>query len=517
MNEHRPAASTRQPPPARAGDRPTRSDRHPPISPLRSRTLSAGMLAVAVVSAAVLVLAGCATPGATPAPLPLRSAAQSGLSAGAATTAVDATWWHRFGDPALDALVARALADQPGVQAARARLARAQALADAASGRDGPQLGFEADANRQRTSEHGLYPPPLNGATINSGNIQLGASWSLDLFGRERAAIASALGNARAAQADVDVAAQALALQVTRGWLQLARLGSQREVAQRTLAQREELLALTKARVQAGLDTTVELRQSEGGLPDARTQIEALDEQIALARHQLAALSAQPPAALDALAPTLATLRAEPTPATLGIDLLGRRADVAAARERVEAATQQVAGARAEFYPDVSLSAFFALNAIGLQHLSELGSRTYGAGPALHLPIFEGGQLRAQLRARSADLDAAIAGYNQQVLEAVREAADAGASAQSVARQQAAQREALAAARSAHEIALQRYRQGLSNYLVVLATESNWLAQRRLATDLQFRGLDVQAQLMKSLGGGWTAPDANPSRIANAR
>jgi NodT family efflux transporter outer membrane factor (OMF) lipoprotein len=195
-------------------------------------------------------------------------------------------------------------------------------------------------------------------------------------------------------------------------------------------------------------------------------------------------------------------------PAVLGADLLARRPDVVAARERAQAASSQVQEARAQFYPDINLTAFVGLNAIGLDHLVDLHSRQYGVGPAIHLPVFEGGQLRANLKGRSADYNAAVQAYNQQVLDAVREAADASASAASLGRQRAQQQQALASAESAYDIAQQRYRQGLTSYLVVLNTETQVLAQRRAAVDLQFRTLDVQAQLMKSLGGGWIAPGA---------
>jgi len=497
-----------------------------PQSPARSRdslaaaalprALSAGTLALAVASAAMLMLAGCASPGAPVERSAQRSAAQAGLADGTNTTAVDAAWWHQFGDATLDGLVAKALADAPSQQAAGARVLRAQSLAEAAAGRDLPGVAVDGSIMRQRVTENGIYPPPYAGSMLNFNNLQLGLSWDLDLFGKQRAHIEAALGSARAAQADAEVAGQQLATQVARAWFQLARLGSQREVAQATLSQKQQQLSLVQQRVNAGLDTVVELRQAEGAIPDARTQIEAIDEQVTLTRHQLAVLTGQAPQALDALAPTLAKLAPRELPAVLGADLLGRRPDVVAARERVEAASREVKAARAEFYPDVNLTAFIGFNSIGLNRFIESGSKQYGAGPALHLPIFEGGQLRANLKGRSADLNAAIDAYNQQVLDAVREAADATSSAASLARQRAQQAQALASAESAYDIAQARYRQGLTSYLVVLNTETQVLAQRRAAVDLQFRTLDVQAQLMKSLGGGWTAPASPAAPVARA-
>jgi NodT family efflux transporter outer membrane factor (OMF) lipoprotein len=452
------------------------------------------------------MLGGCASMGTPPAPAAQRTAAQAGLADGVATTAVDAAWWHQFGDPTLDDLVAKALADSPGLKAAADRVVHAQALAEGASGKNGPQLGFEADVTRERVSENGLYPPPFAGSTIDIGNLQYTLSWSLDFWGKQKNAIQAALGAERAAEADAAVAAQALAVQVSRAYFQLARLGSQREVAVATLDQRQVQLSLVQQRVKAGLDTVVELRQAEGLIPDGRTQIEQIDEQIALTRHQLAVLSAQPPQALDTLAITLARLSPREQPTVLGADLLGRRPDVVAARERVEAAQHDVASAKAEFYPDIDITAFVGLNGIGLNKIFPPGSRQYGIGPAIRLPIFDGGQLRANLKGHSADYNAAVEAYNQQVLEAVREAVDANTSSASIARQRTQSAQALASAESAYDAATQRYKQGLTSLLVLLNTETQVLAQRRTAVDLQFRTLDVQAQLMKSLGGGWTNP-----------
>ena len=505
-----PCADAQAPRPVR--QRKTRKEHHFDLS--MPRLLSTSTLALAVVSTAVLVLAGCATPGPQTPPPERATPAQVGLAADRATTAVEAQWWKQFGDTQLDGVVAQALAGSPNLGAAAARVAKAQSVVAATHGASLPQVGFDASLIRQRLTENGLYPPPYGGMVFNSGDAEFHLSWDLDLWGRNRADLEAALGSARAAQADADVVAQQLATQVVRTYLTLARLESQREVLQRTLEQRDQLLTLTRQRVSAGLDTVVELHQSEGALPDTRAQIEAIDEQIELARHLLAALAAQPPQAYASLAPTLAQLKFSPQPPVLGADLLARRPEVAAALARVEAATQQVASQRTRFYPDINFTAFAGLSAINLADMSNLNSNVWGFGPALHLPIFEGGQLRAQLKGKSADRDAAIQAYNQSVIDAVHEASDAASSSASVARQRVEQQRALESAVAAYDTAKQRYAQGLSSQLTVLNAETQWLSQRRLDVDLQYRTLDVQAQLMKSLGGGWTAATTVSSSAA---
>jgi len=340
------------------------------------------------------------------------------------------------------------------------------------------------------------------------GTLQLNGSWEIDFFGKNRAALDSALGSSNAAAAEVDAARILLASNVARGYIQWARLNDQLTVARRTLAQRDETLQLVRDRVSAGLDTRLELRQSEGGLPEARQQIEALDEQIAIAQHALDALVARPDATKALNPPSLASLHAVAVQPTIPADLIGRRADIAAARWRVEAATGDVAGAKTQFYPNVNLTAFVGMQSLGFDNLLKSDSAQWGVGPAIRLPIFEGGRLRANLRGKAADLDAAIESYNASVLDAVRDAADQVSSAQSVTRQQVQQREAQTAAEGAYDIAVQRYRAGLGNYLNVLTAESTVLAQRRQAVDLAARALETQVGLARALAGGWQPPVA---------
>ncbi len=456
------------------------------------------------VLALACVLAGCASYSGIE---PVAEMRASTLANATPAPAVSATWWTEFKDPQLDALVAEALRGNPNLAVAQARLRRAQAVMEVANAATLPQVGAAVDITRQRYTENGAVPAPLAGSVRENGSLQLNASWEIDFFGRHRAALEAALGQARAAEADVEAARNVLAANVARSWFQLARLREQSAVARRTLAQREKQLELVKQRVGAGLDTALELRQSEGALPEARLQLEILDEQTQAARHALAALLGRTDPQLTEAAPPLSALDTSASlPASLPADLLGRRPDVTAARWRVEAAAQEVQSAKAQFYPNVNLVAFVGLSSIGLDRLLDAGSTQWGGGPALRLPIFDAGRLRANLRTRTADLDAAVESYNAAVLEAIHETADAVASLRSVARQQAQQRQALAAAEAAYDIALQRYRAGLGTYLHVLSAETAVLNQRRQGVDLAARGLDARVALYRALGGGY-APE----------
>jgi NodT family efflux transporter outer membrane factor (OMF) lipoprotein len=469
-----------------------------------------------VALAAALALAGCASFSGIAPQAALRSPESVGLDAGQTGPAFHAAddWWHAFGDPQLDALMTQALQGNPSLKIAQARLARAQAMSEAARANTLPQVNGSASVTRQRFTENGLYPPPIAGSQVTTGDLGLQGSWELDFFGKNAAALQASLGAARAAEADAQAARVLLTTNVARAYLQLAHVNDLLAVAQRTLAQRQESLKLVSDRVKAGLDTNLELRQSEGSLPETRQQIEALREQATIAQHALAALSGQGNRDVVARPPSLAQLKAVPAPTQLPSDLLGQRADIVAARWRVEAATQNVRSAKAQFYPSVNIVGLVGLSSFGLGKLLDMGSTQWSLGPAIHLPIFDAGRLRANLRGNTADLDAAIESYNAAVLEGIRDTADQLASAQSVARQQAEQRDAQAAAESAYQLALQRYKAGLGTYLNVLAAETGVLAQRRLAVDLAARALDAEVGLMRALGGGSTAGAAGPALAA---
>ena len=461
--------------------------------------------AAVALAAPLLALAGCAgLPGAGP-QAQLRDAAALGLPAGADAPQTDIApdWWSAFGDAQLDGLIAQALADNPNLRVAAARVVKAQSAVAIARADDWPQIDGQLDAQRMQFQKTYIYPPPYGGSQFNFGTLQASGNWELDFFGKNAGAIAAAVGQARAAQAEQDAARVLLAANVVRAYVQWARVQDQRAVAQRTLEQRQQMLKLVHDRVQAGLDTQLELRQNETNRADSHAQITALEQQADAARNALAALLGQPRLPEGMAAPRLENFRALTLPAQLSADWLGRRADIVAARWRVEAAKGQVKAARAAFYPNINLAGAVGLQSLGFGNWLQAGSLEWSAGPAITLPIFEGGRLRANLRGQSADLDAAIESYNATVIDAMREVADQAQAMKSLATQRTQQAQALTAAEAAYTIAQDRYRAGLDTYLNVLFAESAVLAQRRQVVDLQTQALLAQAGLAQALGGGW--------------
>lgn len=477
--------------------------------------LTAMTTLIAVLAGTLLVLAGCATPQPGPPPAALTSPLALGALADAAVAWPESRWWQRYRQDDLDRLVAASLDGHPGLRQARARARGADAVARGQDAARGVAVVASADLTDQRFSENGLVPPQLAGATRWNNNAQLGAAWEPDLFGRQRAAFDAAVGRARAAQADVQAARWLLAAQVAGGYVNLARSVEARALAQQALDQREQIVVLVRQRIGAGLDTTVDLRQAEGLVAQSQTEIEALDENMALARHALAELAGLPPSALDTLAPSIAPLPSQAVPATLPADLIGRRPDLVAQRWLVEAALRDTDMARAQFYPNINLTAFVGLSSIGLDRFVQAGSLTYGAGPALRLPLFDRGRLQAGLDARLADVDASIEGYNATLRRALREVADALTTLRSLEPQQRAQADATRAAEAAYELAVQRYRAGLGNFLVVLTAQNTVTTQRRAAVELKARRLTTEVALARALGGGFDATgDIAPPPVA---
>ncbi len=454
-----------------------------------------------------LALGGCATPGPDHMPLGTVGAKQVGLGVQQSTD-VSAQWWRELGDETLNNLISAALKDRPTMQIAKSRVYKAMALSELSESASMPQLGLGLDRNRQSYSTNGLFGGLLQQArlqTTTSSTFQAGLNWNIDLWGMHAAQTAAAIGETKALEADLATAALLTAAQVTQGYISLAKMGTQLDVAERAMEQRQEIYNLTKSRLQVGLDTKVEVSQAQSFYYEARVQREIVLEQMDLIRHQLAALTEQPMSALDKVSPKLDQLKFSEIPVVVGADLLGRRPDIVAARWRVEAATHDVSAARKQFYPNINLNAYAGYNALKSNPLINGNSKQFGVDPAITLPIFDGGRLRAQLGSKRAELDAAIAQYNETITQAARESSDVLSSTQSIVKQRAEQQEALQSARTAYELSLERYKAGLGNYLIVLNTESQWLSQQRLSVDLQARQLDTRVALVRALGGGFGA------------
>jgi NodT family efflux transporter outer membrane factor (OMF) lipoprotein len=465
------------------------------------------MSRITALAFAAALAAGCAATGSrVTAPALVDSGQLAGVraNANANVPAVAEQWWRAFGDPQLDALVDEALAQSPTLIAAQARLESAAALARAARGARLPTASLGASVERQRLSEKGLYPPPYAGATLNIGQLGVDVSYELDLVGRVRERAAAREASAAAARNDLAAARLGLAAAVSRAYLKLGRSYALDDTLRDAAERRRQLLQLTEQRVSAGLDTQFEVEAERAAVASAESDLAAAAEDRALLANELAALvGAGPGRGASVLRPTFSTPAAVALPDELPADLIGRRPDVAADRARVQAAAADVKVAEDDFYPNINLAAFAGFQSVELGSLVSNGTRAWNAGPAITLPLFFTQQLRGQLGARDADYAGAVARYNSTVIDAFHEVADAVATLRYLGREQAANATAVAAFERAYQLALVRYRAGLTNYLTVLIAEENLLTQRRVAVDLDARRADLAVALFRALGGGF--------------
>jgi NodT family efflux transporter outer membrane factor (OMF) lipoprotein len=295
-----------------------------------------------------------------------------------------------------------------------------------------------------------------------------------------------------------------LAGAITQAYVELYREYALADIAVRSEAQRQNIVNITRRRVAAGLDTQLELRQAEGQLPQARVAREQAQAAADLAVHQLAALTGQ---GADAYAliqrPVLHVEAALPVPTALPINLLARRPDVLSSRLTVEAADAQRLASKAAFYPSVSLRALAGFGAFGMHNLVQSSAGGYGAGPFISLPLFDGGRLRAQYRGSEAQLDAAIAGYNDTVLRAVQQTADQITRLDALERERLDQQQTLDATEAAYKLAEERYRAGLASYLSVLNAETQVLTARQSMVDIQTSQAVSRVTLLLAVGGSF--------------
>jgi NodT family efflux transporter outer membrane factor (OMF) lipoprotein len=464
-----------------------------PVGALLVRTMSLLMS---------LLLVGCISSHyAAPKERALESPTDLGLLAPPAPPA-DAEWWAAYEDPQLDRLMRGALADNPTLAQFIARVREAQAEAEAVRAGSWPAITYDATESRERFSGHAPIPRPYGGSPRWDGSQGFNLSWDLDFWGRQAALVRQANNRSDAVALDSASARLAIAGALVRSYLELDRAYALADIAERAEQQRLQIRSITQRRLEAGLDTTVELRQAEGAVADVRVDLTQIHAQRDRAVHLLAALTGQGAAAYDKIErPRLRTDTAFALPTSLPIDLLARRPDVLAARSRILSTRAGLAAAKAAFYPNINLLAFVGTSAIGLDELFGGSSRTYGVGSALHLPVFDAGKLRALYRGNAAEVDLAVSTYNQTVLEAVQQAADQVSNIVAVDSGLQQQQESLASAEDAFRLATERYQAGLTTYLSVLTTETEVLSARRQRVELlSARDID-RVTLLIDVGG----------------
>lgn len=461
-----------------------------------------------------LLVAGCAQLPGWVGKAPLDAsvpAALSGHHAAAHMAWPEDNWWQRYGDAQLNALIEEALQTAPDMAAAAARVRQAQSLLGVQESASAPQLSANASVTGDKLSYNHLTPAEMTPRGMNDyGRATLDLNWSLDFWGKQRAAIAAAAGELQAREADAAQARLVLASSVASAYADLLRLSANATTLAQSVQVRETTHQLFAERFDNGLENKGSVHSAKARWAAARAEFLQAQEQVALQRHRMATLLGAAPDRGDQIVITTA-MQQQPwqqqwgLPENLPANLLGRRPDVVAARLQAQALESRVASKQAEFYPDVNLSAFIGVQALGVDLLGRGGSGIASVGPAISLPIFNGGRLRSQLGVARAQYDEAAAHYRDTLNRALQEVADNAVSQRALQQQLVAMQQAVDAATEAHRVARNRYEGGLANHLEVLSAEDQLLSSVRYLVDVQARALSLDIGLHRALGGGWQA------------
>lgn len=458
-----------------------------------------------VMAVAIVVLSSCASITSQHQPLPQVTLEQ--LSLPAASTEDLARWpqqgwWRAYNDETLNLLIEQAFTGSPNLQVLGTRVASADAIADGTKKLQYPTGGVKLSLNGQQYTENYIYPPTLGGTWQESGLLAANFSWDLDLWGKKRAQYKATLGQAAAARFEYDAARLAVASNIVALHAQLSSLETRNQILSEQITLQNQLKQRWLEREQAGLQATQNSLQIDIVIGQLLQLQATLNAQREIGRAQLAALIGMTPAQLPNIHAS-GNWRTLPLPTSIPVDLLGKRADIAAQRHLIEASVQNVKAAKAEFYPNINLNVNVGFQALGLDKLFKSSSQFGSVEPAISLPIFSGAALNSNLRMKQASLDSTIAQYNQTVYQAISDAHQQLASHRESGGRINQQQRILNSQSKLTQLANERYRQGISPQMEYLLMQSAQLRERD-SLEAAYTARRVQeAKLATSLGTGF--------------
>jgi outer membrane protein, multidrug efflux system len=434
-------------------------------------------------------------------------------------TALKGSWWELFDDPALNPLVAKALASNQNLQVAAARLQQAQAQLTVARSALFPAIGISASASRSKDSANrplAAYSEPNQSTVQNDFLLGPSVNYELDLFGRVRREVEGARASAQQAEADFENTRLILMATLVTDYFSLREIDAEMDVVRRSLDLQRDALKFVSSRHDLGFATGLDLAQQQALLDSSGTQLELLQNQRHQLEHAIATLvgTAAPSFTLasSAAVPPLPAL-----PLGLPSDLLQRRPDVASAERAMAAANARIGVARAAYFPTIDLAPGFGVPSLGwesnaLASLFTAPSRLWAVGLSASQTLFDAGKTRANVRFADADYTAAVATYRQTVLTAMEEVENGITGLATLERAEIQADASVRSAQRAFDIASDRYRGGVDTYLDVITAQQTLLTNQRQAVQIQGQQFTTAVFLVKALGGGWSPPAAQVSR-----
>lgn len=416
---------------------------------------------------------------------------------------VEDKWWEKLKDPQLNTLLEDALANNPSLSEAQARIRQAQAAAGIADSANSIQVNGDAASTYQRFPRHESYPPEHAGRKDTVNRLQVTAGYDFDLWGKNKAEYEAALGEVRVAEIDREAAKLTLVSALVLDYVRLDNAYKNEDLRKDMLEKYSQIIELQKKRYGAGLDSQESIKITESAMHSVNADIKKLQEEQTLLKISLGTMTGiGTERGLKLNRPSLGDYASANLPEDLPTELIGRRPDIAAQKWRIEAMQQRIKSAKTEFYPNVNLNAFAGFRSIGLENLLKTGSGTFGVGPAVTLPIFNGGALRSGLAMKNAQYDEAVERYNTLILDAVQEIADIAVSGGENRKQLKDRKSAVASLDNAKRLAELNYRNGLGSALPVLGTEIDILNARAAVVALETRQTELSVSMSRALGGG---------------
>lgn len=459
---------------------------------------------------AASLLAGCAVgpdyvrPD-VPAPERFARAGEAASPAAAPTPAPDAEFWRSFEDPLLDRLVADALRANHDLRVALARYDRANAGLRGARFDYLPTITAGAEASDSRLSADQAPGVPRAGRDVEAYAASAQASWELDLFGRVRRGVEARRAEAAAAASDLAALQVAIVGEVARVYFDLRGLQERLRIARENAGNQRETLRLVQAREAAGRDTGFDTARARAQLEATLARVPALEAQVATAMHRLAVLTGRTPEALVAALEAPTPLPAMPPaldPGTPG-ELLRRRPDVAAAEQRLHAATARIGVATADLFPRFTLGGLVGSQAADAGALFERDSQARLAFLGVDWSFLDVGRVRARIAAADADADAELARYQQSVLLALEDVENALVRYGRTRESDAHLAQAAADSTRAAELARIRYEAGAAALFEVLDAERTRLQAQDAFAEARTRSAESLVALYKAMAGGW--------------
>ena len=420
----------------------------------------------------------------------------------------DAQWWHAFGSPELDRLIAQAEHANDDVKAAAARVSQADAEVRIATAPLLPSLGAGFTPTRTRQI---LPLPPGNPMTLNTFGASLSAGYELDFWGRNAALRAAALAQASGSRYDRETVRLSTLAAVATTYFTVLSLRDRLSIATSALENERQTLRGLQFERSVGTATALDVAQQQAAVDTEDAVVPALRAQLS---HNLAALAILLGTSVDRLQLGAGTLDRIATPAvTTGLpaELLARRPDVASAEAQLMAANANVRAARAAFFPTIQLTASGGVESLALATLLEPGSRVFQLSAAITQPIFAGGQIAGAYAQSTGRYQELLADYHKAVIAAFDNTQDSLTQVHQSAEQLLRQQRATLSARRSYDFSQAQFHAGTINILTVLTTETTLLTAQDTLAQVRLANLSALVGLYQALGGGWdTAQEQAP-------